>query len=132
MSKENKKTHTVKDFIRNHKLAIGVGCGVLAISSALVYCYIRGAADTMKIVCDSPGGRNLMEMLNHGIDHPELGKILDRASEVEYLGATNGDGIAILYNANRIEEIAKAIRSGAVQNTDLAPLAEAILQGIKN
>ena len=73
-----------------------------------------------------------MEMLNHGIDHPELGKILDRASEVEYLGATNGDGIAIIYNANRIEEIAKAIRSGVVSNTDLAPLAEAILQGIKN
>ena len=132
MSKESKGTNTVKEFIRNHKLAIGVGCGVLAISSALVYCYIRGAADTMKTICDSPGGRNLMEMLNHGIDHPELGKILDRASEVEYLGATNGDGIAIIYNANRIEEIAKAIRSGVVSNTDLAPLAEAILQGIKN
>lgn len=131
MSKENKE-HTVKDFIRNHKLAIGVGCGVLAISSALVYCYIRGAADTMKIICDSPGGRNLMEMINHGADHPELGKILDHANQVEYLGATNGDGIAILYNTNRVEEVAKAIRSGVVQNTDLAPLAEAILQGLKN
>ena len=132
MSKESKGTNTVKEFIRNHKLAIGVGCGVLAISSALVYWYTRGAADTMKIICDSPGGRNLMEMLNHGIDHPELGKILDRANQVEYLGASNGDGIAILYNTNRIEEIAKAIRSGAVSNTDLGPLAEAILQGLKN
>lgn len=132
MSKEDKETHTVKDFIRNHKLAIGVGCGVLAISSALVYCYIRGAADAMNTICDTPGGRNLMGMLGHGINHPDIAKILDHANQVEYLGATNGDGIAIMYNTNRIEEVAKAIRSGAVHNTDLAPLAEAILQGLKN
>lgn len=132
MSKEDKETHTVKDFIRNHKLAIGVGCGVLAVSSALVYCYIRGAADAMNTFCEFPGGRNLMNMLGHGINNPEIGKILEHANQVEYLPATNGDGIAILYNTNRIEEVAKAIRSGAVYNTDLAPLAEAILQGLKN
>lgn len=132
MSKEDKETRTVKDFIRNHKLAIGVGCGVLAVSSALAYCYIRGAADAMKTICDSPGGRNLMGMVGHAINHPEFAKIIDHANQVEYLGATNGDGIAIIYNTNRIEEVAKAIRSGVVYNTDLAPLAEAILQGIKN
>ena len=132
MSKESKKNRTVKEFIRDHKLAIGVGCGVLAISSALAYCYIRGAADAMKTICDSPGGRNLMGMVGHGINHPEFGKIIEHANQVEYLGATNGDGIAILYNTNRIEEIAKVIRSGAVSNTDLGPLAEAILQGLNN
>ena len=132
MSKEDKETHTVKDFIRNHKLAIGVGCGVLAVSSALVYYYYRGAADAMKTFCDFPGGRNLMNMLGHGINNPEIGKILDHANQVEYIPALNGDGIAIMYNTNTIEQVAKAIRSGKVYNTDLAPLAEAILQGLKN
>ena len=132
MSKESKKTSTVTDFIRDHKLAIGVGCGVLAVSSALAYCYIRGAADAMKTICDSPGGRNLMGMVGHAINHPDVAKIIDHANQVEYLGGTNGEGIAILYNTNRIEEVAKAIRSGAVSNTDLGPLAEAILQGLKN
>lgn len=132
MSKEDKETHTVKDFIRNHKLAIGVGCGVLAVSSALVYCYIRGAADAMKTFCDFPGGRNLMNMLGHGINNPEFGKILDHANQVEYIPVLNGDGIAIMYNTNTIEQVAKAIRSGKLYNTDLAPLAEAILQGLKN
>lgn len=132
MSKEVKETHTVKDFIRNHKLAIGVGCGFLAVSSAFVYYYIRGAADAMNTFCEFPGGRNLMGMFAHGINNPWIGKILDHANQVEYLGATNGDGIAIMYNTNDIERVAKAIRSDGVYNTDLAPLAEAILQGLKH
>ena len=132
MSKEDKETHTVKDFIRNHKLAIGVGCGALAVSSAFVYYYYRGAADAMKTFCDFPGGRNLMNMLGHGINNPEFGKILEHANQVEYIPVLNGDGIAIMYNTNTIEQVAKAIRSGKLYNTDLAPLAEAILQGLKN
>lgn len=131
MSKEDKETRTIKDFIRDHKVAIGVGCGVIAVST-LGYFYIRGAADAMNTFCKFPGGRNLMAMLGQGMDDPRIGKILDHANQVEYLGATNGDGIAIMYNTNNIEQVAKAIRSGAVSNTDLAPLAEAILQGLKN
>lgn len=73
-----------------------------------------------------------MAMLSQGIDDPRMGKILDRANQVEYLGARNGDGVAIMYNTNNIERVAKAIRSGAVSNTDLAQLAEAILDGLKN
>lgn len=136
MSKEDKETHTFKDFIRDHKLAIGIGCGVsfgvIAVFSALVYYYIRGAADAMNTFCEFPGGKNLMAMLSQGIDDPRMGKILDRANQVEYLGARNGDGVAIMYNTNNIERVAKAIRSGAVSNTDLAQLAEAILDGLKN
>lgn len=132
MSKEDKETHTVKDFIRNHKLAIGVGCGVLAISSALAYCYLRGVADAVNSINHLPGGEKLWAMLGQASSDPKIGKIIDHANQVEYLGATNGDGIAILYNTKNIEAVAKAIRSGAVSNTDLAPLAEAILQGLKN
>ena len=73
-----------------------------------------------------------MGMFGHGINNPWIGKILDHANQVEYLGATNGDGIAIMYNTNDIERVAKAIRSDGVYNTDLAPLAEAILQGLKH
>lgn len=132
MSKEVKETHTIKDFIRNHKLAIGVGCGVLAISSAFAYFYLRGVADAVNSIKNLPGGENLWAMLGQASNDPVLGKIIDHADQVEYLGATNGDGIAILYNTKNIEAVAKAIRSGAVSNTDLAPLAEAILQGLKN
>lgn len=132
MSKEDKETHTVKDFIRNHKLAIGVGCGVLAISSALVYCYLRGVADSVNSINNLPGGRNLWAMLGQASSDPKIGKILEHANQVEYLGATNGDGLAIVYNTKNIEQVAKAIRSGVVSNTDLGPLAEAILQGLKN
>ena len=132
MNKESKETRTVKGFIRDHKLAIGVGCGVLAISSALVYAYLRGVADAVNSFKNLPGGENLWAMLGQASDDPVLGKIIDRASEVEYLGSTSGDGIAILYNTKNIEKVAKVFRSGAVSNTDLGPLAEAILQGLKN
>lgn len=131
MKKENKETRTVKDFIREHKIAIGVGCGVLAIG-ALSYAYFRGVADAVNSFKNLPGGENLWTLLGQASDDPVLGRIIDRASEVEYLGSTNGDGIAILYNTKNIEQVAKVIRSGAVSNTDLGPLAEAILQGLKN
>ena len=131
MSKENKETRTIKGFIREHKVAIGVGCGVLAIG-VLSYAYLRGVADAVNSFKNLPGGENLWAMLGQASDDPVLGKIIDRASEVEYLGSTSGDGIAILYNTKNIEQVAKAIRSGAVSNTDLGPLAEAILQGLKN
>lgn len=131
MSKEVKETRTVKDFIREHKVAIGVGCGALAIG-VLGYAYLRGVADAVNSFKNLPGGENLWAMLGQASDDPVLGKIIDRASEVEYLGSTNGDGIAILYNTANVEKVAKVIRSGAVSNADLGPLAEAILQGLKN
>lgn len=131
MSKEDKEPRTFKDFIREHKVAIAVGCASITIG-ALGYVYFRGVADTVKSFNNLPGGRNLGAMLGQAVDDPRIGKIIDNANQVEYLGATNGDGIAILYNTKNIEQVAKAIRSGAVSNTDLAPLAEAILQGLKN
>mgnify|MGYP003445212316 FL=1 len=131
MSKENKETHTVKDFIREHKVAIAVAGASLAIG-VLGYAYFRGAADAVNSFKNLPGGQNLWAMLGQASDDPVLGKIIDHADQVEYLGATNGDGIAILYNTKNIEQVAKVIRSGAVSNTDLGPLAEAILQGLKN
>ena len=131
MSKENKKTSTVKGFIRDHKVAIGVAGASLAIG-VLGYAYLRGVADAVNSFKNLPGGENLWAMLGQASENPVLGKIIDRASEVEYLGSTNGDGIAILYNTTNIEQVAKAIRSGVVSNTDLGPLAEAILLGLKN
>ena len=131
MSKESKKTSTVKDFIREHKVAIGVAGASLAIG-VLGYAYLRGVADAVNSFKNLPGGNNLWTLLGQASENPVLGKIIDHASEVEYLGSTNGDGIAILYNATNIEQVAKVIRSGAVSNTDLGPLAEAILQGLKN
>ena len=125
------ETITVKDFIREHKVAIGVAGASLAIG-ALSYAYFRGVADAVNSFKNLPGGNNLWTMLGQASDDPVLGKIIDRASEVEYLGSKNGDGIAILYNTTNIEQVAKAIRSGVVSNTDLGPLAEAILQGLKN
>ena len=131
MSKESKKTSTVKEFIREHKVAIGVAGASLAIG-VLGYAYLRGVADAVNSFKNLPGGNNLWAMLGQASDDPVLAKIIDRASEVEYLGSTNGDGIAILYNTKNVEQVAKAIRSGVVSNTDLGPLAEAILQGLKN
>ena len=131
MSKESKETRTVKGFIREHKVAIGVAGASLAIG-VLGYAYLRGVADAVNSFKNLPGGENLWAMLGQASDDPVLGKIIDRASEVEYLGSTSGDGIAILYNTKNIEQVAKAIRSGVVSNTDLGPLAEAILQGLKN
>lgn len=131
MSKEVKETSTIKDFIRKHKVAIAVAGASLTIG-ALGYIYLRGVADAVNSFKNLPGGENLWAMLGQASEDPVLGKIIDRASEVEYLGATNGDGIAILYNTKNIEQVAKAIRSGVVSNTDLGPLAEAILQGLKN
>lgn len=131
MSKESKETHTVKDFIREHKVAIAVAGASLTIG-VLGYAYFRGAADAVNSFKNLPGGENLWAMLGQASDNPVFGKIIDHADQVEYLGATNGDGIAILYNTKNIEQVAKVIRSGAVSNTDLGPLAEAILQGLKN
>ena len=131
MSKESKETRTVKGFIREHKVAIAVAGASLTIG-VLAYAYLRGVADAVNSFKNLPGGENLWAMLGQASDDPVLGKIIDRASEVEYLGSTNGDGIAILYNTTNIEQVAKAIRSGVVSNTDLGPLAEAILQGLKN
>ena len=131
MSKEDKETRTVKDFIREHKVAIAVAGASLTIG-VLGYVYIHGVADAVKSFNNLPGGRNLWAMLGQASSDPRIGKIIDHANQVEYLGATNGDGIAILYNTKNIEQVAKVIRSGAVSNTDLAPLAEAILQGLKN
>lgn len=131
MNKEEKETHTFKDFLRDHKVAIAVAGASLAIG-ALSYAYFRGVADTVNSFQNLPGGRNLWTMLGQASDNPVFGKIIDRATDVEYFGAANGDGIAILYNTKNIEQVAKVIRSGAVTNTDLGPLAEAILQGLKN
>ena len=131
MSKEVKETHTVKGFIREHKVAIGVAGASLAIG-VLGYAYLRGVADAVNSFKNLPGGSNLWAMLGQASENPVFGRIIDRASEVEYLGSTNGDGIAILYNAKNVEQVAKAIRSGVVANTDLGPLAEAILHGLKN
>ncbi len=131
MNKENTETHTVKDFIREHKVAIAVAGASLAVG-VLGYAYFRGAADAVKSFQNLPGGQNLWAMLGQASDNPVFGKIIDHADQVEYLGATNGDGIAILYNTKNIEQVAKVIRSGAVSNADLGPLAEAILQGLKN
>lgn len=131
MNKEVKETRTVKGFIREHKVAIGVAGASLAIG-VLGYAYLRGVADAVNSFKNLPGGENLWAMLGQASENPVFGKIIDRASEVEYLGSTNGDGIAILYNTKNIEQVAKVIRSGAVSNTDLGPLAEAILQGLKN
>ncbi len=131
MSKEVKETRTIKGFIREHKVAIGVAGASLAIG-VLGYAYFRGVADAVNSFKNLPGGENLWAMLGQASENPVFGKIIDRASEVEYLGSTNGDGIAILYNTMDVEKVAKVIRSGAVSNTDLGPLAEAILQGLKN
>lgn len=131
MNKEVKETRTVKEFIRKHKVAIAVAGASLTIG-VLSYAYLRGVADAVNSFKNLPGGENLWSLLGQASDDPVLGKIIDRASDVEYLGATNGDGIAILYNTANVEKVAKAIRSGAVSNTDLGPLAEAILQGLKN
>ena len=131
MNKETKETRTVKGFIREHKVAIAVAGASLTIR-VLGYIYLRGVADAVNSFKNLPGGENLWAMLGQASDDPVLGKIIDRASEVEYLGSTNGDGIAILYNTTNIEQVAKAIRSGVVSNPDLGPLAEAILQGLKN
>lgn len=131
MSKEDKEPRTFKEFISNHKVAIAVA-GVTITIGLLDYFYIRGIADSVKSINNLPGGKNLWAMLGQASADPKIGKILDHANQVEYLGTTNGDGIAIMYNTNNIERVAKAIRSGAVSNTDLAPLAEAILQGLKN
>lgn len=131
MSKEDKETHTFKDFIRDHKVAVAVTGATLTIGT-LAYFYFRGSVDVVNRFWNTPGGKNLWAMLGQGINDPKIGKILDHANQVEYLGTTNGDGIAIMYNTKNIERVAKAIRSGAVSNTDLAPLAEAILQGLKN
>ena len=131
MNKEVKETRTVKDFIREHKVAIAVAGASLTIG-ALGYFYLRGVADAVNSIKNLPGGENLWAMLGQASDDPVLGKIIDHASDVEYLGSTNGDGIAILYNTKNIEQVAKAIRSGVVSNADLGPLAEAILQGLKN
>lgn len=131
MNKEVKETRTVKGFIREHKVAIGVAGASLAIG-VLGYAYLRGVADAVNSFKNLPGGENLWAMLGQASENPVFGKIIDRASEVEYLGSTNGDGIAILYNAKNIEQVAKVIRSGVVSNADLGPLAEAILQGLKN
>lgn len=131
MSKESKEKHTVKDFIREHKVAIAVAGASLAVG-ALGYAYFRGAADAVNSFKNLPGGENLWAMLGQASTDPRMGRIIDHANMVEYLGATNGDGIAILYNTKNIEQVAKVIRSGVVSNTDLAPLAEAILQGLKN
>ena len=131
MNKEVKETRTVKGFIREHKVAIGVAGASLTIG-VLGYAYFRGVADAVNSFKNLPGGNNLWTLLGQASENPVFGKIIDRASEVEYLGSTNGDGIAILYNTKNIEQVAKVIRSGAVSNTDLGPLAEAILQGLKN
>lgn len=131
MSKEDKEPRTFKDFIWEHKVAIAVGCASITIG-ALGYVYFRGVADSVNSIRNLPGGKNLWAMLGQASADPRIGKIIDHANQVEYLGATNGDGIAILYNTKNIEQVAKVIRSGAVSNTDLAPLAEAILQGLKN
>ena len=131
MSKEVKEPRTVKDFIREHKVAIAVAGASLAIG-VLGYAYLRGVADSVNSFQNLPGGQNLWAMLGQASDNPVFGKIIEHADQVEYLGATNGDGIAILYNTKNIEQVAKVIRSGAVSNTDLGPLAEAILQGLKN
>ena len=131
MSKEDKEPRTFKDFICEHKVAIAVGCASITIG-ALGYVYCRGVADAVKSFNDLPGGRNLWAMLGQASSDPRIGKIIENANLVEYLGGTNGDGVAILYNSKNIEQVAKAIRSGVVHNTDLAPLAEAILQGLKN
>lgn len=131
MTKENKETHTFKDFLREHKVAIAVAGAGLTIG-ALSCIYFRGVADAVNSFKNLPGGENLWAMLGQASDNPVFGKIIDHADQVEYLGATNGEGIAILYNTKNIEQVAKVIRSGAVSNTDLGPLAEAILQGLKN
>ena len=131
MSKESKETRTVKDFIREHKVAIAVAGASLTIG-ALSCIYFRGVADAVNSFKNLPGGENLWAMLGQASDNPVFGKIIDHANQVEYIGATNGDGIAILYNTTNVEQVAKVIRSGAVSNTDLGPLAEAILQGLKN
>ena len=131
MNKEEKETRTIKDFIREHKVAIAVAGASLTIG-ALSCIYFRGVADAVNSFKNLPGGENLWAMLGQASDNPVFGKIIDHADQVEYLGATNGDGIAILYNTKNIEQVAKVIRSGAVSNTDLGPLAEAILQGLKN
>ena len=131
MSKEDKNTNTFKDFIREHKVAIAVA-GVSSTIGLMDYFYIRGIADSVKSINNLPGGRNLWAMLGQASSDPKIGKIIDHANQVEYLGTTNGDGIAIMYNTKNIEQVAKAIRSGVVSNTDLGPLAEAILQGLKN
>ena len=131
MSKEVKETRTVKDFIREHKVAIAVAGASLTIG-ALSCIYFRGVADAVNSFKNLPGGENLWAMLGQASDNPVFGKIIDHANQVEYIGATNGDGIAILYNTTNVEQVAKVIRSGAVSNTDLGPLAEAILQGLKN
>ena len=131
MSKESKKTSTVKGFIREHKVAIAVAGASLAVG-VLSYAYLRGVADAVNSFKNLPGGENLWTMLGQASENPVLAKIIDHANQVEYLGSTNGDGIAILYNTKNVEQVAKVIRSGAVTNTDLGPLAEAILQGLKN
>ena len=131
MNKEEKETRTIKDFIREHKVAIAVAGASLTIG-ALSCIYFRGVADAVNSFKNLPGGENLWAMLGQASDNPVFGKIIDHANQVEYLGATNGDGIAILYNTTNVEQVAKVIRSGAVSNTDLGPLAEAILQGLKN
>ena len=131
MNKEEKETRTIKDFIREHKVAIAVAGASLTIG-ALSCIYFRGVADAVNSFKNLPGGENLWAMLGQASDNPVFGKIIDHADQVEYLGATNGDGIAILYNTKNIEQVAKVIRSGAVSNADLGPLAEAILQGLKN
>ena len=131
MNKESKKTSTVERFIRDHKVAIAVAGASLAIG-VLGCVYLRGVADAVNSFKNLPGGENLWAMLGQASENPVLAKIIEHASEVEYLGTTNGDGIAILYNTTNVEQVAKAIRSGVVSNTDLGPLAEAILQGLKN
>lgn len=131
MNKEEKETRTIKDFIREHKVAIAVAGASLTIG-ALSCIYFRGVADAVNSFKNLPGGENLWAMLGQASDNPVFGKIIDHANQVEYIGATNGDGIAILYNTTNVEQVAKVIRSGAVSNTDLGPLAEAILQGLKN
>ena len=131
MNKEEKETRTIKDFIREHKVAIAVAGASLTIG-ALSCIYFRGVADAVNSFKNLPGGENLWAMLGQASDNPVFGKIIDHANQVEYIGATHGDGIAILYNTTNVEQVAKVIRSGAVSNTDLGPLAEAILQGLKN
>ena len=131
MTKETKETHPFKDFLREHKVAIAVAGASLTIG-ALSCIYFRGVADAVNSFKNLPGGENLWAMLGQASDNPVFGKIIAHADQVEYLGATNGDGIAILYNTKNIEQVAKVIRSGAVSNTDLGPLAEAILQGLNN
>ena len=131
MSKEDKETYTFKDFIREHKVAIAVAGASLTIG-VLGYVYCRGVADAVKTFTDLPGGKNLAEMLCQASNDPRIGKVIDHANQVQYLGTTKGDGIAILYNDKNLDKVAKAIRSVGVSNTDLAQLAEAILDGLKN